>query len=84
MLTFPQIFGILVAFWVTYGSQNISGQWSWRLAFTVQIFPGKSGSQVLLQGARLGSEAHRLRCLRHTLWAGRLVHAILTALAGIG
>ncbi|GFZ51247.1 hypothetical protein JCM24511_09005 [Saitozyma sp. JCM 24511] len=34
------IFGILVAFWVTYGSQNISGQWSWRLAFTVQIFPG--------------------------------------------
>lgn len=32
--------GIVVAFWITYGTQYISGHWSWQLPFLLQIIPG--------------------------------------------
>jgi MFS family permease len=31
--------GIVIAFWTTYGTLNISSEWSWRLPFLIQIFP---------------------------------------------
>lgn len=32
--------GIVISFWITYGTQYISGHWSWQLPFLIQIFPG--------------------------------------------
>jgi hypothetical protein len=32
--------GIVVAFWTTYGTLHIPGEWSWRLPFVLQIIPG--------------------------------------------
>jgi len=32
--------GIVIAFWITYGTQYISSEWSWRLPFLIQIVPG--------------------------------------------
>lgn len=32
--------GIVVAFWITYGTRYMSGMWSWRLPFLLQIIPG--------------------------------------------
>ncbi|OBT53143.1 hypothetical protein VE04_08078 [Pseudogymnoascus sp. 24MN13] len=32
--------GIVVAFWITYGTRFIPGEWSWRLPFLLQIIPG--------------------------------------------
>ncbi|KAH8646356.1 general substrate transporter [Xylariales sp. PMI_506] len=43
LLVFEQIsiiVGIIIAFWITYATQNISGNWSWQLPFLLQIFPG--------------------------------------------
>lgn len=28
------------AFWITYGTQYISGEWAWRLPFLLQMIPG--------------------------------------------
>ena len=32
--------GIVVAFWITYGTRFMAGQWSWRLPFLLQLVPG--------------------------------------------
>ncbi|KAL5346927.1 hypothetical protein ACLOAV_008070 [Pseudogymnoascus australis] len=32
--------GIVIAFWITYGTRFIPGEWSWRLPFLLQIIPG--------------------------------------------
>lgn len=38
---FSIVLGIVVAFFITYGTQYWSGtEWSWRLPFLIQIFPG--------------------------------------------
>jgi MFS family permease len=37
---FSIVAGIVIAFWITYGTQYISTQWSWRLPFLLQIIPG--------------------------------------------
>ncbi|KAF4124297.1 Sugar (and other) transporter [Geosmithia morbida] len=35
------VIGIVVAFWITYGTQYIDGtHWSWQLPFVIQIIPG--------------------------------------------
>jgi sugar porter (SP) family MFS transporter len=34
------ILGIVAAFYTTYGARHIGGNWSWRMAFVVQILPG--------------------------------------------
>jgi sugar porter (SP) family MFS transporter len=33
------VFGIVVAFYITYGTRFIVGEWSWRLPFLLQIAP---------------------------------------------
>lgn len=37
---FSIVFGIVVAYWITYGTRFIAGVWSWRLPFLLQIIPG--------------------------------------------
>ncbi|KAK7533663.1 putative MFS monosaccharide transporter [Phyllosticta citricarpa] len=37
---FSIVFGIVVAYWITYGTRFIAGVWSWRLPFVLQILPG--------------------------------------------
>lgn len=32
--------GIVIAFWITYGTRFIPGEWSWRLPFLLQMIPG--------------------------------------------
>ena len=32
--------GIVVAFWITYGTRYMTGEWSWRLPFLLQMIPG--------------------------------------------
>lgn len=32
--------GIVVAFWITYGTRYIASDWAWRLPFLLQILPG--------------------------------------------
>ena len=32
--------GIVVAFWITYGTQYMTGEWAWRLPFLLQLIPG--------------------------------------------
>lgn len=34
------VFGIVVAFWITYGTQHMNGEWAWRLPFLLQLIPG--------------------------------------------
>lgn len=36
---FSIVFGIIVAFWITYGTRYIPSQWAYRLPFLLQIFP---------------------------------------------
>lgn len=33
------VFGIIVAYYITYGTRFIAGDWSWRLPFLLQVFP---------------------------------------------
>lgn len=43
LLVFEQlsiVVGIIVAFWITYGTCFIDDNWSWRLPFLIQIIPG--------------------------------------------
>lgn len=37
---FSIVFGIIVSFWITYGTQYIKSEWSWQLPFLIQIIPG--------------------------------------------
>ena len=32
--------GIVVAFWITYGTRFMVGEWAWRLPFLLQLVPG--------------------------------------------
>lgn len=34
------VVGIVVAFWITYGTRFIGSEWSWRLPFLIQMMPG--------------------------------------------
>ncbi|KAI9792005.1 MAG: hypothetical protein M1833_001289 [Piccolia ochrophora] len=34
------VFGIVIAFWITFGTQYIMNEWSWRLPFLLQMIPG--------------------------------------------
>lgn len=37
---FSIVTGIVIAFWITYGTQYIQSEWAWRLPFLLQIVPG--------------------------------------------
>ncbi|KAH7095014.1 general substrate transporter [Paraphoma chrysanthemicola] len=37
---FSIVLGIVVAFWTTYGTRYMVGEWSWRLPFLIQMIPG--------------------------------------------
>ncbi|KAF1355726.1 general substrate transporter [Lizonia empirigonia] len=37
---FSIVFGIVIAFWTTYGARYMTGEWSWRLPFLIQMIPG--------------------------------------------
>lgn len=37
---FSIVTGIVIAFWITYGTQYIGSEWAWRLPFLIQIIPG--------------------------------------------
>ena len=37
---FSIVFGIILSFWITYGTQYIKSEWSWQLPFLIQIIPG--------------------------------------------
>ena len=37
---FSIVLGIVIAFWITYGTQFIETEWSWRLPFLLQMIPG--------------------------------------------
>jgi MFS family permease len=41
--------GIVIAFYITYGTRHIQSQWSWRLPFLIQIIP----AVVLVSGVFL-------------------------------
>lgn len=34
------VLGIVIAFWITYGTQYMAGEWAWRLPFLLQMIPG--------------------------------------------
>lgn len=34
------VIGIVISFWITYGTQYIGSHWSWQLPFLIQIIPG--------------------------------------------
>ncbi|GAB0132372.1 hypothetical protein EsDP_00000812 [Epichloe bromicola] len=34
------VLGIVISFWITYGTQYIPSNWSWQLPFLIQIIPG--------------------------------------------
>ncbi|POR38574.1 Putative glucose transporter rco-3 [Tolypocladium paradoxum] len=34
------VLGIVISFWITYGTQYIDSHWSWQLPFLLQIIPG--------------------------------------------
>ncbi|KAI8939427.1 hypothetical protein NX059_003207 [Plenodomus lindquistii] len=37
---FSIVFGIVIAYWTTYGTRYMAGEWSWRLPFLIQMIPG--------------------------------------------
>ncbi|KAF2641570.1 arabinose-proton symporter [Massarina eburnea CBS 473.64] len=37
---FSIVFGIVIAFWTTYGTRYMSSEWAWRLPFLIQMIPG--------------------------------------------
>ena len=37
---FSIVTGIVIAFWITYGTQYMASEWSWRLPFLLQMVPG--------------------------------------------
>ncbi|PWY70937.1 putative MFS monosaccharide transporter [Aspergillus heteromorphus CBS 117.55] len=34
------VLGIVIAYWITYGTRYMSGEWAWRLPFLLQLIPG--------------------------------------------
>ncbi|KAL3465729.1 general substrate transporter [Aspergillus heterothallicus] len=34
------VFGIVIAYWTTYGTRYMAGEWAWRLPFLLQMVPG--------------------------------------------
>lgn len=34
------VLGIVIAYWITYGTRYMAGEWSWRLPFLLQMVPG--------------------------------------------
>jgi MFS family permease len=34
------VLGIVLAYWITYGTRYMAGEWSWRLPFLLQMIPG--------------------------------------------
>lgn len=36
---FSIVSGIVIAFWITYGTRFIGGEWSWRIPFLLQMLP---------------------------------------------
>ncbi|KAF1920448.1 MFS sugar transporter-like protein [Ampelomyces quisqualis] len=36
---FSIVLGIVIAFWTTYGTRFMAGEWSWRLPFLIQMIP---------------------------------------------
>ncbi|KAH8704010.1 putative MFS monosaccharide transporter [Talaromyces proteolyticus] len=34
------VLGIVIAFWITFGTRYMSGEWAWRLPFLLQMVPG--------------------------------------------
>lgn len=37
---FSIVFGIVIAFWITYGTRYMPSEWSWRLPFLLHMVPG--------------------------------------------
>jgi MFS family permease len=37
---FSIVLGIVISFWITYGTKSIASHWSWKLPFLLQIIPG--------------------------------------------
>lgn len=37
---FSIVTGIVIAFWITFGTRYMAGEWAWRLPFLIQIIPG--------------------------------------------
>ncbi|KAL1303116.1 hypothetical protein AAFC00_006551 [Neodothiora populina] len=37
---FSVVSGIVIAFWITYGTRFIPSEWAWRLPFLIQLVPG--------------------------------------------
>lgn len=62
------VFGIVVAFWITYGTRVIPNHWSWQLPFLLQILPGVLlgfGAILLPYSPRwLASKGHEDAALR--------------------
>lgn len=40
MEEFCIVLGIVIAYWITYGTRYMIGEWSWRLPFLLQMIPG--------------------------------------------
>lgn len=40
MEEFCIVLGIVIAYWITYGTRFMAGEWSWRLPFLLQMVPG--------------------------------------------
>lgn len=40
MEEFCIVLGIVIAYWITYGTRFMVGEWSWRLPFLLQMVPG--------------------------------------------
>jgi MFS family permease len=40
MEEFCIVLGIVIAYWITYGTKFMAGHWSWRLPFLLQMIPG--------------------------------------------
>lgn len=40
MEEFCIVLGIVIAYWITYGTRYMAGEWSWRLPFLLQMIPG--------------------------------------------
>lgn len=46
---FSIVFGIIISYWITFGTRFMEGEWSYRLPFLIQIFPALLlGSAVFL------------------------------------
>ena len=43
------VLGIVIAFWITYGTRYMTGEWAWRLPFLLQMIP----AFILLAGVYL-------------------------------